>query len=205
MIYLVGSLRNPRVPEIASLLRASGYEVFDDWYAAGPEADDYWQKYEKERGHSYEEGLVGYAARHVYHYDLHHLNRADAGVLVLPAGKSGHLELGYLIGRKRPTFVLFDKEPERWDVMYQFATAVTFNPDELVRSLDAYIPSLKLPEPSSDADGTEYPTSDGARDYFELVGGTWSPVLRTKTKEWGEVRNPGPRGDSDLRLADNRH
>jgi nucleoside 2-deoxyribosyltransferase len=101
--------------------------VFDDWFAAGPEADDKWQEYETIRGHSYKEALSGFAARHVYHFDKHHLDHADLGILALPAGKSGHLELGYLIGRQRPCYVLFDKVPDRWDVMYQLATDVYFN------------------------------------------------------------------------------
>ena len=68
-IYLIGSLRNPRIPEIAEQLRNAGHEVFDDWYAAGPEADDYWQKYEQNRGHNYKQALEGYAAKHVYNFD----------------------------------------------------------------------------------------------------------------------------------------
>ena len=121
-IYLIGSLRNPLVPEVAEHLRAYDFEVFDDWYAAGPEADDYWQKYEIARGHSYAEALQGYAARHVFDFDCRHLNRCDIGVLLLPAGKSGHLELGYMAGLGKPTAILLDKVPERYDVMYQFAS-----------------------------------------------------------------------------------
>src|SRR5258706_9150607 len=98
IVYLIGSLRSPRVPKVAEELRAAGYEVFDDWYAAGPEADDYWQRYEQAKGHTYAEALAGYAANHVFNFDRTRLMRADAGVLVLPAGKSGHLELGYLVG-----------------------------------------------------------------------------------------------------------
>ena len=40
-IYTIGSLRNEKVPLIANALRDAGHEVFDDWYGAGPEADDY--------------------------------------------------------------------------------------------------------------------------------------------------------------------
>ena len=98
-IYLIGSLRNPRIPEIAAQLRKAGHDVFDDWFAAGPEADDYWQKYEQGRGHNFKEGLQGYAANHVYNFDKHHLDQCDIAVLALPAGKSGHLELGYCVGR----------------------------------------------------------------------------------------------------------
>src|SRR3990172_601026 len=118
-IYLIGSLRNPEVPKLAAALRAAGHEVFDDWYAAGPEADDYWQRYEQdERGHSYIEALAGYAASHVFEYDRKHLDRCNTGVLLMPAGKSSHLELGYMIGQGKPGFIVLPSEPERFDVMY---------------------------------------------------------------------------------------
>lgn len=121
-VYLIGSLRNPQVPCIARALRLYGYDVFDDWYAAGPEADDHWQRYEQARGHSFAEALQGYAAGHVYAYDRSHLDRCDMGVLLMPAGKSAHLELGYMAGRGKRTFILLESEPERYDVMYKFAT-----------------------------------------------------------------------------------
>lgn len=137
IIYLIGSLRNPNVPAIAAKLRDAGHEVFDDWFAAGPEADDYWCKYEKERGHNYKQGLAGFAAKHVYEFDKYHLDRCDVAVLVLPAGKSGHLELGYVIGSGKPGYILFDDEmPDRWDVMYLFAKEVFFNVETLVDRLE---------------------------------------------------------------------
>ncbi len=123
-IYLIGSLRNPRVPEVAKLLRGHGYDVFDDWYAAGPNADDHWRDYERERGHDLVTALDGYAARHVFEYDRSHLDRCHTGVLLLPAGKSGHLELGYLIGQGKPGYIVLDGDPDRYDVMYGFADAV---------------------------------------------------------------------------------
>ena len=131
-LYLIGSLRNKAVPELASYLRGRGIGVFDDWFAAGPIADDSWQEYEKAKGVSYDVALKGYAARHVFSFDCYHLNRVDGGILTLPAGKSGHLELGYLSGLGKPTYVLFDQEPERWDVMYQFASGgVYFDKEKL--------------------------------------------------------------------------
>src|ERR1041385_5062405 len=99
ILYLIGSLRNPAVPALGEALRAHGHEVFDDWYAAGPEADDKWKEYEVSRGRSYREALKGHAAKHVFEFDLHHLNRCDGCVLVLPAGRSGHLEFGFMCGK----------------------------------------------------------------------------------------------------------
>jgi len=137
IIYLIGSLRNPEVPLLSDRLRLEDHEVFDDWYAVGPEADDYWQKYETARGKSYAEALLSYAASHVFAFDVLHLKRCDTGVLILPAGKSGHLEMGWMLGQGKRGFIYFpDGEPERWDVMYQFATGVAFDYDELVRKLD---------------------------------------------------------------------
>lgn len=135
MIYLIGSLRNLEVSKLANELRKSGHEVFDDWMAAGPEADDYWQKYEKDRGHDYAQALDGYAAKHVFEYDKFHLNRAAVGILVLPAGRSGHLEAGYLLGQGKPVYILLDKEPERFDVMYRFATKIVPSYQDLLFAL----------------------------------------------------------------------
>lgn len=114
-----------------------GWTIFDDWYAAGPEADDYWKAYEKERGHDYIEALAGFAAEHVFSFDKHHLDTSSAGVLALPAGRSGHLELGYLAGRGAYTAILLtpEYEDDRFDVMYRFATRVTYDLEEIIHDL----------------------------------------------------------------------
>lgn len=124
-VYLIGSLRNPEVPVIAAQIRSHGFDVFDDWHAAGPRADDHWKEYEQARGHNYRTALIGYAAEHVFSFDLKHLNRCNIGVLLLPAGKSGHLELGYMRGQGKKCFIWTPpNDTERWDVMYQFAHVV---------------------------------------------------------------------------------
>ena len=142
MAYLIGSLRNEKIPHMAKELREffnNDWEVFDDWFSPGPEADDFWRKYEKVRGSTYEEALSNWAGKHVYEFDKFHIDRADIGILYMPAGKSGHLELGYMIGQGKPCFILFDKEPERWDVMYQFCMenggGVCFSVDDLKSKL----------------------------------------------------------------------
>ena len=133
-IYLIGSLRNPQIPDIGKRFRQIGYDVFDDWFAAGPTADDTWREYEQSRGHSYVEALQGLAADHVFQFDLFHLNRANLGVLVLPAGRSAFTEFGYLVGQGKPVYVLLD-DPERWDVMLRFATGVYTDVHDLLRHL----------------------------------------------------------------------
>lgn len=139
VIYLIGSLRNPEVPVLSNKLRAIGFEVFDDWYAPGPQADDYWRDYSKGRGQTYQEALNSYAGKHIFEFDKHHVDRADIGVLLMPAGKSGHLELGYMIGQGKPCFYLMEEGIERWDVMLQFCNlnggAICANEEELINAL----------------------------------------------------------------------
>ena len=134
-VYLIGSLRNQQVPEVGNYLRDRGFDCFDDWFAAGKIADDSWQEYETKRGRTYPEALRGLAAKHVFSFDYHHLNRCEIGVLMMPAGKSGHIEFGYLRGQGKPVFVLFDKALERWDQMYQFSSGVFFDKEALVKAL----------------------------------------------------------------------
>ena len=135
-IYVIGSLRNPDIPVFASNLREHGYDVFDDWYAAGPHADDHWKDYEQARGRCYVEALDGRAATQVFRYDKSNLDRCSAAVLVLPAGKSGHMELGYFLGTGKPAYILLPPGmDDRWDVMYRFATKVVRSVDELDHEL----------------------------------------------------------------------
>ena len=136
-VYLVGSLRNPKIPSIANKIRELGYEVFDDWISPGPETDDKWQEYEKTRGRSYKEALAGDHARNVFKFDLKHLENADIVIMVIPCGKSGHLELGWAIGQGKKGYVLFDEEPERYDIMYAFCTDIFFSLDDLCSGLAA--------------------------------------------------------------------
>jgi len=148
-IYVIGSLRNPKVPSVASSLRSIGLDAFDDWYSAGPEADDYWKEYEIQKGNDFVAALEGYAARHVFEFDKSHLDRCDAALLVLPAGKSGHLELGYAIGSGKRGFILLPEETERFDVMYGFAERVFRNEGEM---LEYFKSSSK--EPLAGSEGT---------------------------------------------------
>lgn len=142
MFYLIGSLRNPEVPKIAKQLRSAGFDIFDDWYAAGEIADDSWRDYEIARGRTYMEALACPAAKHVFEFDLKWLTQADGAILVLPAGKSSHLELGWILGRNKRGFVLLDS-PDRWDIMYQFATGVYATVEELIAGME--MPYLSKP------------------------------------------------------------
>jgi hypothetical protein len=138
-IYIIGSLRNPAIVSFANELQEQGFEAFSDWFSCGPDADDFLRDYSKARGRNYKQTLQSYAARHIFAFDKSHIDRCDAAVMVMPAGKSGHLELGYVIGKGKPGFILFDEEPERVEVMHQFATDIFFNKEELFKTLKSLV------------------------------------------------------------------
>lgn len=133
--YVIGSLRNEEIVPFANRLEDYGYEAFADWKAPGPDADDFLRDYAKGRGLDYKQTLATYAARHIFEFDLFHLNRCDAAVMLMPAGRSGHLELGYARGAGKPAYIIFDEVPERVDIMYQFATDVFFSQDEFFEAI----------------------------------------------------------------------
>ena len=136
-VYVIGSLRNPEIPKWAACIRDNGYEVFDDWFAAGPTADDSWKEYEQARGRNYRDAMKGYAARHVFEFDKKHIDAAEIGVLILPAGKSGHAELGYMKGQGKKCIIVLNSEAERWDIMYNFFDHLVYDIDELMEALNA--------------------------------------------------------------------
>lgn len=138
-VYLIGSLANSNIPHLGNEIRKLGFEVFDQWWSPGPLADSYLSHYAKIRGMTFKETLNDYAAKHIFEFDKFHLDRCDIAVLAMPAGKSGHLELGFFIGRGKPGYILFDKEPNKIDIMLQFATEIFFKHEDLFAELKQLI------------------------------------------------------------------
>ena len=146
VIYIIGSLRNKQVPIIANQLRNDlpNVEIFDSWFSPGPKADDYWRDYCKGKGLTYKQALADPSGVHILQFDKHHLDRATDVVLIQKAGKSCHLELGYSIGKGKRSFVLFNDEPARYDVMMGFVINdnICFDYNELVTELKKYKTNL---------------------------------------------------------------
>lgn len=138
-VYLIGALKNRTIIELANSIRELGYDVFDDWISPGEEADEKWQAYEAQRGRSYLEAINGHHADTVFNYDLKHLIEADIAVLVMPCGKSGHLEFGWCAGEGKQCYVLFNEEPERYDIMYRFADDIFMSSKELLSVLSPQV------------------------------------------------------------------
>lgn len=137
LVYLGGSLRNRAdILRVSLALRSHGFNVFNDWLSSGEHTDDKWRELEQAQGRTFAEALKGPYAKNVFEFDLFWLGQAAAFVLVLPAGKSAHMELVHMVkGERKPAYVLMEEEPERWDIMLQWATALCTSIEELVEHL----------------------------------------------------------------------
>lgn len=162
-IYLIGSLRNENVEKYGQKLLDLKFGVFNHWYAVGPEADDYWKKFHVNRGDSQIESILSIEA--VNTFDLDHnvlFNYVDCAVMILPCGKSGHLESGFIAGIRdvgkeylkeilnsnlsdeikqkfkffanKKIFILLDNNVDRYDVMYNFSTEYDYKSKQVLFS-----------------------------------------------------------------------
>lgn len=134
-IYVASSWRNERQPEIVTLLRNNGHEVYD---FRNPEPGDngfHWSEIDADwKGWSpgqFRDALTNDIAINGFKRDFEAMKWADAFVLVMPCGRSAHLETGWAIGAGKPTAILLsDGEPE---LMYAMADQLCTNTEELVK------------------------------------------------------------------------
>jgi nucleoside 2-deoxyribosyltransferase len=94
------------------------------------EIDPAWQKWTPEQ---YRKNLYNSIAEDGYKKDYNAMVWADACVLVMPCGRSAHLEAGYFVGAKKKLIILIDDgEPE---LMYKLADNICITIDEVKKSL----------------------------------------------------------------------
>lgn len=140
-LYVASSWRNQRYPALVKALRAAGFEVYD-FRNPGPEnygfswaeIDPDWQSWTVEQ---YLAALSHPTAERGFAFDMAALKSCDACVLVLPCGRSAHLELGYAVGAGKPTFVLMaeGQEPE---LMVKMCTGLHRYLGDLIEALHAH-------------------------------------------------------------------
>lgn len=113
-LYIASSWRNEFYDGVVQAVRAAGHEVWDwrnpptggsgfRWQDTG--FSDY-EHGDKWGVHAWTEALYHPVALAGFASDLAGMNWCDAGVLLHPAGRSAHLEAGWLAGRGKKVHVL---------------------------------------------------------------------------------------------------
>ena len=130
-IYVASSWRNQTQPFLVDALERQGHEVYDfrnprpgDIGFHWSEIDPAWKTWTTDE---FKEALGHPIAVNGFASDWEAMRWADVCVLVLPCGRSAHLEAGYFVGAGKPLHILLsDGEPE---LMYRMATEV--HPDAI--------------------------------------------------------------------------
>jgi hypothetical protein len=157
-IYLASSWRNGRYEEVLRCLRLAGHEVYDfknprpgDHGFHWSEIDPDWESWP---ARSLREALNHPLARKGFASDMAALKAAQAVVLVMPCGRSAHLELGYAVGARKYTAILLNdrQEPE---LMYAMADRLCLSTTELVHTVDLFAHHARWLENARFANGPD--------------------------------------------------
>src|SRR3990167_1126456 len=115
-VYVASSWRNRYQPEVVQQLRGLDLEVYDfrnprpgDDGFRWSEIDPDWQNWTPEQ---YVAALSHPIAEAGFKSDMDALRCADATLLVLPSGRSAHLELGYAVGAGQRTAIYIPERQE---------------------------------------------------------------------------------------------
>lgn len=150
-IYLASSWRNEQQPALVTTLRDAGHDVYDfrnppDGIPNGfrwSDIDPDWMNWTADQ---YRAALNTPLAEQGFNSDFTGMKWADTGVLLLPCGRSAHLELGWMAGAGKRTIVV-TRDGEEPELMAKLAGQVVGSWDELIEALK---PPVKEPLPDGD-------------------------------------------------------
>lgn len=114
-LYVASSWRNHKQQDVVMSLRADGHDVYDFMHPPGgdhlgfswADVDPEWRSWTMPQ---YLDALQHPIAQAGFDSDYNAMERSHACVLVLPCGRSAHLEAGWFVGAGRPLFVLLDDD-----------------------------------------------------------------------------------------------
>ena len=182
-IYLASSARNVIYDNVLAELRAAGHDVYDwknpqpdnpafGWHQLGLGDPKSWTPAD------FRKALLHDRACEHFGFDMSALAASDVCVLVLPCGRSAHLELGWAAGTGKRTVVLVPHvdEPE---LMYLMCDAIATSMDELLAVL-------------KDPDALDAAAADALAELVATQpGGHGKASLATLTDQNGTVVSQG--------------
>ena len=134
-IYLASSWRNEEQPYYVAALRKDGHEVYD---FRVQNAAFSWKEIDLDFLHwsadEYIKALTHPLAEIGFENDFTAMARSDTGVLLLPCGRSAHLELGWMAGQSKRTIIV-TRDGEEPELMAKMADHVCAGMFELLRVL----------------------------------------------------------------------
>lgn len=138
-IYLASSWRNEQQPEMVKYLRALGHLVYD-FRNPVPNTGFAWSEidpaYKAWSARAYRNALLSHPrAAQGYMSDYRAMEWADTCVLLLPCGRSAHLEGGWFAGRGKQ-LIIRTRDGEEPELMALMANAICVNDLEVAMALE---------------------------------------------------------------------
>lgn len=144
-VYVAASWRTDHQPAVVKALREAGHEVYDyrnppsssaiTWSDISP----WWAGLTPEE---LSQLLSQPVARGAFEVDMGALRACDACVLLLPSGRSSHLELGWAAGAGKRTAILLDGGSEA-ELMSLMADRLCEDLDDLLYILSVWAEDLR--------------------------------------------------------------
>ena len=138
-IYVASSWRNELQPGVVKVLRDAGHEVYDFRNPphgrggfAWSEIDPNWRAW---TAREYRDALTSPIAKAGFDSDAAGMIWADTCLLVLPCGRSAHLEAGWMAGRDKLTIVL-TRDGEEPELMALLSDHICVSMDEVLQALE---------------------------------------------------------------------
>lgn len=134
-IYVASSWRNVYQPGVVDILRHLGHEVYDFRNPEGrtgfswSDVDPDWQQWDTRQ---YRDALHNPISEAGFQSDYAGMCWADICVLVLPCGRSAHVEAGVMKGLGKPVFV-YSPEKQEPELMYKLFDFLIADEQELRR------------------------------------------------------------------------
>lgn len=137
--YVASSWRNYHLqPAVVEALRAEGFTDTYDFRHPLPgnegfkwsDIDPDWQSWSPE---AFKLALDHPIAEQGFDLDFTAMSLSDVGVLVMPCGRSAHIEAGYFVGHpQKRLIILLDSAPTEPELMYKMADAVCLSLGEVM-------------------------------------------------------------------------
>lgn len=140
-IYVASSWRNPIQPEVVATLRDHDHAVYDFRNPAGRTGFSWSQltdakPVEEWSAEDYRHLVTTHpVAAAGYLSDMRAMEWADTCVLVLPCGRSAHLECGWFAGRGKRSIIL-TQDGEEPELMALMANHICISIEEVLEALD---------------------------------------------------------------------
>jgi hypothetical protein len=141
-IYVASSWRNSYQPEVVRTLREANHEAYDFKNPKEGDHGFHWKDVALEReesgyctGEALKQALAHPRAVEGFNSDFGAMKWADACVLVLPCGRSAHLEAGWMAGAGKLTLVYAPPGLIEPELMYGLLDGLCVSIDEVLERL----------------------------------------------------------------------